>query len=111
MVTNTGLINCKQMNSSKRKSPGIFEYEREPVPWDKTKNAKSFWGLFSSEHVAGTELLIGPLFVVHGVAAFNVLIGLIIGNILAVLSWRYLSMSSITGWAPRNASITEASVE
>lgn len=70
----------------------ISEYEREPVPENSTKTAKSFWGLFSSEHVAGTELLIGPLFVIHGVAAFDVLVGLVIGNILAVLSWRYMTV-------------------
>jgi purine-cytosine permease-like protein len=73
----------------KNKSP---EYEREPVPESQTKGAKSFWGLFASEHVAGTELLIGPLFLVHGVAAFDLLVGLIIGNLLAVLSWRYLTV-------------------
>ena len=70
----------------------VVEFEREPVPENKTKGAGAFWGMFSSEHVAGTELLIGPLFVVHGVAAFDVLTGLIIGNILAVLSWRYLTV-------------------
>jgi purine-cytosine permease-like protein len=79
------------MGSQKTKTT-IIEYERQPVPEDKTKTAKSFWGLFSSEHVAGTELLIGPLFVVHGVSAFDVLVGLIIGNILAVLSWRYMTV-------------------
>jgi purine-cytosine permease-like protein len=69
-----------------------FEFERERVPETSTKGASSFWGMFSSEHVAGTELLIGPLFVVHGVAAFDVLTGLIIGNILAVLSWRFMTV-------------------
>ncbi|MDR1221933.1 MAG: hypothetical protein LBL07_03520, partial [Tannerella sp.] len=73
----------------KNKSP---EYEREPVPESQTKGAKSFWGLFASEHVAGTELLIGPLFLVHGVAAFDLLVGLTVGNLLAVLSWRYLTV-------------------
>ena len=80
------------MNAETKKTSQVIEYEREPVPVNKTKGAKSFWGLFSSEHVAGTELLIGPLFVVHGVAAFDVLIGLVIGNILAVLSWRYMTV-------------------
>ena len=70
----------------------VNEFEREPVPAENTKGARSFWGLFSSEHVAGTELLIGPLFVVHGVSAFDVLVGLIIGNIMAVLSWRFLTV-------------------
>lgn len=80
------------MNSQSDKSIKTSEYERVPVPENSTKGAKSFWGLFSSEHVAGTELLIGPLFVIHGVAAFDVLVGLLIGNILAVLSWRYLTV-------------------
>ena len=71
---------------------GALEFERARVPENRTKGAGSFWGLFSSEHVAGTELLIGPLFVVHGVAAFDVLVGLVIGNILAVLSWRYMTV-------------------
>ena len=69
-----------------------MEFEKEPVPDNCTKGARSFWGLFSSEHVAGTELLIGPLFVVHGVAAIDVLVGLVIGNILAVLSWRFMTV-------------------
>ncbi|HER09591.1 MAG TPA: hypothetical protein ENO20_11855 [Bacteroides sp.] len=79
------------MNPVKKKVQ-VIEYEREPVPENRTKSAASFWGLFSSEHVAGTELLIGPLFVVHGVAAIDVLVGLVLGNILAVLSWRYLTV-------------------
>ena len=63
------------------------EYERQPVPEEKTKGLGSFVGLFGSEHVAATELLIGPLFVIHGVSAFDVLVGLLVGNLLAVLSW------------------------
>ena len=80
------------MNSQPDNHQRILEYEREPVPENKTKSAQSFWGLFSTEHVAGTELLIGPLFVVHGVAAFDVLVGLVIGNVLAVVSWRYMTV-------------------
>jgi len=67
------------------------EYERQPVPEDKTKGLKSFVGLFASEHVAGTELLIGPLFVAAGVSAFDVLVGLLVGDFLAVLSWTLLT--------------------
>lgn len=79
------------MDQTKEKT-SIIEYEREPVPENKTKPASSFWGLFASEHIAGTELLIGPLFIIHGVAAFDVLIGLLVGNLLAVLSWRYITV-------------------
>ena len=69
----------------------VNEYEREPVPEDKTKGIGSFLGLFASEHVAATELLIGPLFVAAGVSAFDVLVGLLLGNLLAVLSWTLIT--------------------
>ena len=66
------------------------EYEREPVPESKTKGWKSFIGMYAGEHAAGTEFMIGPLFVAHGVSAFDVLAGLLVGNLLAVLSWTFL---------------------
>jgi purine-cytosine permease-like protein len=69
----------------------VNEYEREPVPENKTKGLGSFLGLFASEHVAATELVIGPLFVAHGVSPFDLLVGLLVGNLLAVLSWRFLT--------------------
>src|SRR5688572_9929292 len=59
-------------------------FERTPVPENKTKGLGSFLGLFAGEHVAATELLIGPLFVAAGVSAFDILGGLLLGNILAV---------------------------
>ena len=49
---------------------------------------KSFVGMYAGEHTAGTELMIGPLFVAHGVSAFDLIVGLLLGNLLAVLSWR-----------------------
>ncbi len=70
---------------------GGQEFEREPVPEAQTKGLRSFLGLFASEHVAATELLIGPLFVAAGVSAFDVLVGLLVGNLLAVLSWTLLT--------------------
>lgn len=66
------------------------EFEREPVPESKTKGLKAFVGMYASEHCAGTELMIGPLFVAAGVGAFDVLGGLFLGNLLAVLSWLFL---------------------
>ena len=39
-----------------------LEFERERVPDDKLKSLGSFVGMFAGEHVAGTELLIGPPF-------------------------------------------------
>ena len=66
------------------------EFEREPVPAAKTKGLKAFVGMYAGEHCAGTELMIGPLFVAAGVSAFDVLGGLFLGNLLAVLSWMFL---------------------
>lgn len=67
------------------------EFEREPVPQSKLKGWKSFIGMYAGEHAAGTEFMIGPLFLTAGVSAFDLIIGLIIGNLLAVLSWRFLT--------------------
>ncbi len=53
----------------------------------KLKKFKDFVSLVAGEHIAGTEFVIGPLFVLHGVSAIDVLLGLLIGNILATLSW------------------------
>jgi purine-cytosine permease-like protein len=47
--------------------------------------------MYAGEHTAGTEFVIGPLFVAHGVAAGDLLLGLLIGNVLAVLSWAFLT--------------------
>ncbi|AKD05382.1 membrane protein [Pontibacter korlensis] len=68
----------------------INEYEREPIPQSKLKGLKSFVGMYAGEHIAGTEFVIGPLFVVHGVSAPDLFLGLLVGNLLAVLSWAFL---------------------
>ncbi len=65
----------------------LNEYEREPVKKDQLHGSKTFIAMFSSEHTAGTEFVLGPLLVLHGVSAFDALVGLFVGNILAVLSW------------------------
>ncbi|MBD3375190.1 hypothetical protein GF406_09155 [candidate division KSB1 bacterium] len=67
----------------------MYEYDREPVSEKSTYGVSNFIGMFSGEHIAGTEFIIGPLFVVHGVTAPDLFIGLLIGNILAVLSWAF----------------------
>jgi len=67
------------------------EFEREPVPERARLGFKSFVGMYAGEHTAGTELMIGPLFVASGVSAYDLLVGLLVGNILAVLSWTFLT--------------------
>ena len=67
------------------------ELERTPVPKSRLKSWKSFLGMYAGEHAAGTEFMIGPLFLTAGASAFDLIIGLLLGNLLAVLSWRYLT--------------------
>lgn len=67
------------------------EFERERVPDRALLGFKSFLGMYAGEHTAGTELMIGPLFVAAGVSAFDLLVGLLVGNLLAVLSWTFLT--------------------
>lgn len=65
----------------------LYEYEREPVDETKLHGWRTFIAMFSSEHIAGTEFVLGTLLVAHGVTAFDVFAGLALGNLLAVLSW------------------------
>ncbi|NLX12300.1 MAG: nucleoside transporter, partial [Phycisphaerales bacterium] len=65
----------------------LYEFEREPVSADKLQPGRYFAGLFAGEHVAATEFVIGVTFVNWGVRAYDVFVGLLIGNLLAVLSW------------------------
>lgn len=67
------------------------EYERIPIPETQLKGNRSFLGMYAGEHTAGTEFVIGPLFVAHGVSAGDLVLGLLIGNLLAVLSWALIT--------------------
>ncbi len=65
----------------------LYEFDREPVTPDKFQGPGKFAGLFAGEHVSATEFVIGGFFVLHGVGAAAVIGGLIVGNLLAILSW------------------------
>jgi len=80
-----------QLNIEKVEENSGGEFERTPVPQSKLKGWKSFLGMYAGEHAAGTEFMIGPLFLTAGVSAFDLIVGLLIGNLLAILSWRYLT--------------------
>lgn len=69
----------------------LYEYDREPVKQKKLHGARTFIAMFASEHTAGTEFVLGPLLVIHGVSAFDALVGLFVGNILATLSWALMT--------------------
>ena len=68
------------------KLDAINEFDRQPVSADRIQGSSTFVALFAGEHIAGTEFVIGPLFVAHGVTATDLFGGLIVGNLLAVLS-------------------------
>lgn len=61
-----------------------------PVPEESLKGPGRFWGMYAGEHTAGTEFMIGPLFLAAGASLQNLLTGLLIGNLLALLTWRFL---------------------
>ncbi len=63
------------------------EFEREPVAPAALLGFRNFLGVYAGENIAGTELMIGPLFVAAGVSAFDLILGLLVGNVLAVASW------------------------
>jgi len=68
----------------------LYEFERAPVTPDKLQPGRYFAGLFAGEHVAGTEFVIGALFVAKGCTAWDIFVGLALGNLLAVLMWTFL---------------------
>ncbi len=67
------------------------EFERRRVPEKALRGPAAFWGMYAGEHTADTEFMIGPLFVAWGADAASLIFGLLIGNLLAVLTWRYLT--------------------
>jgi NCS1 family nucleobase:cation symporter-1 len=66
---------------------GLYEFERAPVTEDRLEPPSYFAGLFAGEHVAATEFVIGALLVSFGASARDIVLGLLLGNLLAVLSW------------------------
>ncbi|GAB3469939.1 purine-cytosine permease family protein [Azotobacter salinestris] len=65
--------------------------EQLPIPKHKLHGWTHFMGLYAGEHVAATEFVIGATFVALGAKTMDILLGLLIGNILAVLSWTLIT--------------------
>ncbi|WP_282166760.1 purine-cytosine permease family protein [Shewanella japonica] len=61
--------------------------EQLPVAKDKLHGWKHFAGLYAGEHVAATEFVIGATFVALGATTKDIILGLLIGNLLAMCSW------------------------
>jgi cytosine permease len=65
----------------------LNEFERAPVTENRLQPPSYFAGLFAGEHVAATEFVIGALLVSFGASARDIVFGLLLGNLMAVLSW------------------------
>jgi len=62
----------------------------KPIENKKLLGAGHFIGAFSGEHIAGTEFVFGVTFVMWGAKAFDVIAGLLLGNLMAILCWGLL---------------------
>jgi len=80
MASSDSLQAAKQLDK-------LYEFDREPVSEDRLLGPGYFAGSFAGEHVAATEFVIGVTFVNWGASVSDVFIGLLIGNLLAVLTW------------------------
>lgn len=68
-----------------------IDEEQLPISKARLHNWTHFAGLYAAEHVAATEFVIGATFVALGAKTKDILLGLLIGNILAVLSWTLIT--------------------
>lgn len=73
--------------SEQDKSILAMDDELLPVPKHRLHGPGHFLGLYGAEHVAATEFVIGAAFVAMGATIQDILVGLLIGNTLAVLSF------------------------
>lgn len=78
------------MNYQKYNFANIDE-EQLPIAKNKLHGGGHFAGLYAGEHVAATEFVIGATFVALGATTRDILLGLLIGNILAILSWTFIT--------------------
>lgn len=78
-------------SSITKRLDALYEFDREPVSKNKLQGIGNFLGMYAGEHVAGTEFVIGMLFVAHGVSVRDMFLGGLIGNVLAIMSWAFLT--------------------
>ncbi|ASJ73672.1 purine-cytosine permease family protein [Granulosicoccus antarcticus] len=69
------------------RSVAEMDDELLPVPKHRLHGPKHFLGLYGAEHVAATEFVIGAAFVAMGAGIKDILLGLLIGNTLAAMSF------------------------
>ncbi|GCF95297.1 membrane protein [Enterococcus florum] len=64
--------------------------EDRPISNKRLSGLGNFFGLYGGEHIAATEFVIGATLVTWGVSATNILLGLLVGNLLATLTYALL---------------------
>ena len=74
-----------------------MDAEQLPAGKHEQHGAGHFAGLYAAENVAGTEFIFGATFVILGASMVDVLIGLLVGNLLAVLTFRFLAAPIAVG--------------
>ncbi|WP_166823396.1 purine-cytosine permease family protein [Thalassoroseus pseudoceratinae] len=79
--------------ASTPQTPSVADLEPEQIPIGKHQlhSWPHFLGLYAGEHVAATEFVIGATFVALGATTSDILIGLLIGNLLAIASWTLIT--------------------
>ena len=71
-----------------RKAAAIPAEER-PVASSRLSGLGDFLGIYGGEHIAATEFVIGALLVAWGVRAKELLLGLVVGNLLATCMYAF----------------------
>lgn len=78
---------ASQSSDSSGDAGFLYEFDREPIPQSRLLGPGYFAGAYAGEHVAATEFVIGVTFVNWGASVHDIFLGLVIGNLLAVLTW------------------------
>ena len=77
------------------------EYERQRVPAKALKGPSAFWGMYAGEHTAGTEFMIGPLFVKWGADAFSLIVLMVTAaELIALLMGAAVSLAYLARSKP-----------
>lgn len=70
-----------------RKEAQKIAAEDRPISKKNVSGLGNFFGIYGGEHIAATEFVIGATLVTLGVKATDIFLGLIVGNILATLTY------------------------
>lgn len=90
MTTQTSRLSAVGLGATTAEANQSGEFERQRIPASRQLSGKYFLGAYAGEHVAGTEFVIGASLVALGVSTSDLLWGLLIGNLFAVLSWAWV---------------------